>query len=807
MYGVFFASHKIIIFLRERFETIIYQSSQLLHEVQHHSFSKQDVVIMKSLLSLLVSSMLVLGVYAQNCTTPFFSEYIEGSGNNKCLEIYNPTGSALNIAGYQVKMYFNGSVSSGTNITIPAGTTIAPFDVYIICNSSSAASFLAQADLTNNNSWYNGDDAVELVDNMGTVLDRFGVVGTDPGTGWTVGTGSTADRTLVRIASVSAGSLSWTGSGDQEWDVYPQNTDTYLGAHTSNCFVQGACTITDISRMDNAGSCNNNGTPYIVDDTYSTNITVSYTSAPSAGNLTLSIGGMVIASVAASSVPASSYTFQNLVLPANGASLTVTAAFDDDAACVATVNLGSNESPCSQLAACSYLFFSEYIEGTSNNKCIEIYNPTSSAINLAQYGVFMSFNGGTFVNTIPLNGSIEPGGTYVICNSSAWIDFRSKADQVSPDLTFNGNDVVILQDGNGIIDAIGQLGNATNYGVDVTLRRKFSVTAGDNNASDAFSAAAEWDSYPVNTFWGLGYHSSSCNQGLSDGLAPFVVGTCNNGSVTELPNGDLSITNSCAPPAIGDGVTMAFPNQTICNLDLSAQVSVVSGSGNAGLMYRASMSNGSPLAYIFTVGNGRVYFATRRTQNGPVQVNFLPAFNVNYLRLVRVGNVYRGMSSINGQTWNTLFQVNLNIGSCGFAGPAVQGTNVNSTTEAIFSNLSYGNGMSAVETHLSAAQAVDQNSNRLDEETAQEGQSMTGAQQLAISPNPATDWIRINLPARLTGEGELQLRDLSGRVILRKKIELTESQELILPATMSSGVYILSINTGGEIISTKLIKQ
>jgi hypothetical protein len=799
MYGIFSASYRFVVLLCKSFETIAYQSSRLFHAGPSSFILPNKTFSMKSLLSLLVSSMLALGVYAQNCTAPFFSEYVEGSSNNKCLEIYNPTANQLSIAGYQVKMYLNGAVSAGVTITIPAGATIAPYDVYVICQSSSTLS--VQPDLTNGSGWYNGDDAIELVTNTGTVLDVIGVVGTDPGTNWSVGSGSTLDNTLVRKANVSTGSLSWLTGGNQQWDTYSVNTATYLGAHTSDCFVPGPCTITSVSRQDNAGSCSNNGTPYVADDTYTTDITVEYTDKPGAGNLTLSIAGTIVASVAVSSVSASSHTFQDLVLPANGASLTVTAAFDDDAACVATVNLGSNQSPCSQLSACSYLFFSEYIEGTSNNKCIEIYNPSSSAINLAQYGVFMSFNGGTFVNTIPLNGSIEPGGTYVICNSSAWVEFRSKADQVSPDLTFNGNDVVILQDGNGIIDAIGQLGNATNFGIDVTLRRKFGVTAGDNNPSDAFSSAAEWDSYPVNTFWGLGYHSSSCNQGLSDGLAPFVVGNCNAGSVTDLPDGDLLITNSCAPPAIGDGVTMAFPNQTICNLDLSAQVSIVSGFGNAGLMYRANMGNGSPYVYIFTVGNDRVYFATRRTQNGIPQVNFLPAFNVNYLRLVRVGNVYRGMSSVNGQTWNMLFQVNMNIGNCGFAGPAVQGTNVNSTTQAIFGNLSYG--LQMIQAQPSVARATDQLSGRL----AVEGELMTAAQQLEVSPNPATDWIRINLPAALTGEGELQLRDLAGRVVIRKNIELSQSQDLVLPSAMPSGVYILSINTGGEIVSTKVIKQ
>jgi predicted extracellular nuclease len=36
-------------------------------------------------------------------------------------------------------------------------------------------------------------------------------------------------------------------------------------------------------------------------------------------------------------------------------------------------------------AQCTDLFISEYIEGTVNNKYLEIYNPTSAAVNLASY--------------------------------------------------------------------------------------------------------------------------------------------------------------------------------------------------------------------------------------------------------------------------------------------------------------------------------------------------------------------------------------------------------------------------------------
>lgn len=42
---------------------------------------------------------------------------------------------------------------------------------------------------------------------------------------------------------------------------------------------------------------------------------------------------------------------------------------------------------------CTKLFISEYVEGWSNNKALEIYNPTSSSIDLGQYFVSRYSNG------------------------------------------------------------------------------------------------------------------------------------------------------------------------------------------------------------------------------------------------------------------------------------------------------------------------------------------------------------------------------------------------------------------------------
>ena len=63
--------------------------------------------------TLLFVSVLALGTtYAQNCSELFISEYIEGSGNNKAIELYNPTATAINLTGYRLERFSNGESTS-----------------------------------------------------------------------------------------------------------------------------------------------------------------------------------------------------------------------------------------------------------------------------------------------------------------------------------------------------------------------------------------------------------------------------------------------------------------------------------------------------------------------------------------------------------------------------------------------------------------------------------------------------------------------------------------------------------------------
>ncbi len=92
----------------------------------------------------------------------FFSEYIEGSSNNKALEIYNGTGAAVDLQAYKVVLYSNGSSTPGNTLTWATETLIADGDVYVIANASAVQAILDQADITSNVTFYNGDDAVAL---------------------------------------------------------------------------------------------------------------------------------------------------------------------------------------------------------------------------------------------------------------------------------------------------------------------------------------------------------------------------------------------------------------------------------------------------------------------------------------------------------------------------------------------------------------------------------------------------------------------------------------------------------------------
>ncbi len=178
------------------------------------------------------------------------------------------------------------------------------------------------------------------------------------------------------------------------------------------------------------------------------------------------------------------------------------------------------------------LFISEYIEGSANNKAIEIFNGTGSEVDLANYSLVLYANGKTEPNTtLVLEGKLADGEVYVITHSSASATLKELADKQHTVVNFNGDDVIELKNNDTVIDMFGTVGVQEKWGDGAaenhTLIRKSSVTKG-SVGSESFDPAIEWDIFDIDYFVDLGKHTfgdaenGSENPGQDEGEAPSV---------------------------------------------------------------------------------------------------------------------------------------------------------------------------------------------------------------------------------------------------------------------------------------------
>lgn len=151
------------------------------------------------------------------------------------------------------------------------------------------------------------------------------------------------------------------------------------------------------------------------------------------------------------------------------------------------------------------LYLSEYVEGSSNNKALEIKNETGVSISLSTYSIRKQSNGaGAWGAGLTLTGTLANGGKFVIVNSAissaCYNTASANLSTASTEMAFNGNDPVGLFKNGVLIDVVGTFnGGTANFAADVTLRRKTTATA-----PKATYAAADWDSFGVDNCADLG---------------------------------------------------------------------------------------------------------------------------------------------------------------------------------------------------------------------------------------------------------------------------------------------------------------
>jgi hypothetical protein len=229
--------------------------------------------------------------FAQDCAKIFISEYVEGWSNNKALEIYNPTSTAIDLSQYFVARYSNGSTTATVANSVQLSGTIAPYDVHVavldkrdqngtgqeapIWDSLNVKGdgFYSPVYNTSNAFYWNGNDAVMLA--KGTlpaspatlinatnvpnfaIIDIFGKIGENPAnetgsaagndgawsTGFPYSTGLgvlvTKDHSMLRKATIKKGVATPVSFFDPllEWDTIPPVT--YLFDWNGDTIVSG----------------------------------------------------------------------------------------------------------------------------------------------------------------------------------------------------------------------------------------------------------------------------------------------------------------------------------------------------------------------------------------------------------------------------------------------------------------------------------------------------------------------------------------------------------------------------------------
>lgn len=493
------------------------------------------------------------------------------------------------------------------------------------------------------------------------------------------------------------------------------------------------------------------------------------------------------------------------------------------------------------------VLISEYVEGSSYNKGIEIANITAATVDLSAYSLKKQTNGtGSWSAPLALSGNLASGNVYVVVHSSANTTMQSVADMSTGNsvMSFNGDDAVGLFKNDVLIDIVGVFNSTAVFGANVTLVRNADVSAPNSTYT-----TSEWSQFGTDYLSDLGSHTFNgggnptpvCNAptSLSSSVTETTAflswqGNGNNYNVRYRVAGTTSWATvstgsaSVSLSGLASGTTFEWEVMADCGSGSTSDW-VASGftTSTVVVSYCSSYGQSTQDEWIASIRfNGITYNSGNNggygdftstllsvSANSSYNLTIYPAWsNRTYREAYDVWVDWNADGDFNDageyvQSWGrtTASSVSGTI--------AVPSYAKNGKTRMRIA-MKYNRNATACEVY-SYGEVEDYTLNisgggaRMESEpstTIVQGEVVSAAAKLWPNPAVAGDKLTIELPEAPLAEGSIKIIDLGGRIILNQPIGINERSEVEVPTvSLKAGVYIISLQVDGYKFTQRVI--
>lgn len=163
-----------------------------------------------------------------NASDLFISEYVEAKNYDKYIEIFNGTGTTIDLSNYTLMLFNN--VEQPAQSVLELSGNLKDGEILVVYHPNAASVIKNSGGVAHLVINFNGNDAIALYKND-ILIDVVGDLLKPVGVGWDVGgiKEATKDHTLVRKSTVYGPNSTWTES---EWLVLNNEDFSNINLHT-----------------------------------------------------------------------------------------------------------------------------------------------------------------------------------------------------------------------------------------------------------------------------------------------------------------------------------------------------------------------------------------------------------------------------------------------------------------------------------------------------------------------------------------------------------------------------------------------